>query len=307
MRYVTLAELSDLVRNNLDKVPHDIDLVVGIPRSGLLPANMIALFLNVRMTDIDSFAQGRIYDAGYRKASIKEGPVKKVLVVDDSVQSGRAIQEAKEKLSALRNDYEFVFLAPIVSSKGAGLVDIHFTVIDDYRFFEWNVFHHSILSNACVDIDGVLCKDPELDDDGPVYRQFLSEALPRFLPTVPIRTLISCRLEKYRPQTEQWLREHRIRYQELIMLDFPDRASRLKWGRHGEYKAEYYKKSGADLFIESSEHQARVIANKSHRPVLCIETNELLYEESFSDAVKRIARTRCPKTYARLKRLLGRG
>ena len=59
MRYVTTAYLSDLVRKNLSKIPHDIDLVVGVPRSGMLPATMIALALNKRLTDINSFAEGR--------------------------------------------------------------------------------------------------------------------------------------------------------------------------------------------------------------------------------------------------------
>lgn len=44
MQYRTLADLSNLIRKNIYKVPHDIDLVVGIPRSGMLPANIIAMF-----------------------------------------------------------------------------------------------------------------------------------------------------------------------------------------------------------------------------------------------------------------------
>ena len=44
MQYRTIADLSALVRANIHKVPHDIDIVVGVPRSGMLPAMMIAFF-----------------------------------------------------------------------------------------------------------------------------------------------------------------------------------------------------------------------------------------------------------------------
>ena len=66
MVYKTISELSELVRSNLYKVPHDIDLVVGIPRSGMLPAMMISLYLNKKVTDLDSFIEGRTFESGER-------------------------------------------------------------------------------------------------------------------------------------------------------------------------------------------------------------------------------------------------
>ena len=35
----------------------NVDLVVGIPRSGMLPANLIAMYLNKPFTDINSFLE----------------------------------------------------------------------------------------------------------------------------------------------------------------------------------------------------------------------------------------------------------
>ncbi len=306
MQYVTIADLSKLIMKNVYRIPHDIDLVVGVPRSGLLPANIISLYLNVRLTDIDSFVQHRVYNSGYRMKSREECPIKKVLVVDDSVQSGRAIMEAKRKLMELGNEYEILYLAPIVTSEGAALVDIYFTVIDEFRLFEWNIFHHRSLSNACLDIDGVLCKDPVTDDDGPMYREFLKTAQPLFIPTVPVKTLVSCRLEKYRELTEKWLSEHNVQYEELIMLDFPDKVARMKWGRHGEYKASCYKKSGATLFIESSAKQAEIIARISRKPVLCVQTNKLLDYGLTYDNSKRFFSTHFPKLFQLAQRLVGK-
>ena len=49
-------------------------------------------------------------------------------------------------------------------------VDLAFELCPTPRVFEWNLMHHdSIIPQACVDIDGVLCEDPtdEQNDDGP--------------------------------------------------------------------------------------------------------------------------------------------
>lgn len=308
MRYVTLQELSNLIRNNLWKIPHDIDLVVGIPRSGMLAANMIALFLNTNLSDIDSFVEGRMYSNGMTRGDYVRKPeaIRKVLVVDDSVCSGTSLNDAKSKLKKIQDKgYVFVYCVPIATSIGSTMVDLCFEIIDGERVFEWNLFHHGILGNACVDIDGVLCCDPEEDDDGEKYLAFLQSTKPWFIPTVKIHTLVSCRLEKYREQTKKWLDDNNVSYQNLVMLDFPDKASRVRWGKHGEYKGEYYRNSECRLFIESSSRQAAIIAKVSNKPVYCVETNELLQvpSETRFKKLKRNIRKHFPKTYNVMQRV----
>ena len=101
MQYRTIADLSALVRGNIHCVPHDVDVVVGVPRSGMLPAMMIALYLNKRVSDLDSFIDGRIYEAGVRSQYVSHDNINKVLIVDDSVRSGSAIGKAKKKIQEL--------------------------------------------------------------------------------------------------------------------------------------------------------------------------------------------------------------
>ena len=308
MRYVTVAELSKMIRQNLWKIPHDIDLVVGIPRSGMLPASMIALFLNTQLTDIDSFIEGKMFSNGLsRRDYIRTcTDIRKVLIVDDSISTGRALNNAKLKLEKVQNkNYEFLYIAAIASSFGASLVDACFEIVDDDRVFEWNLFHHAIITDACVDIDGVLCCNPEIDDDGEKYLSFLSSAHPLFTPSPKIDTLISCRLEKYRTITEEWMKENSISYKKLVLLDLPDKTSRIKWGKHGEYKGEYYKNSNCKIFIESSYNEATIIAKVSHKPVICIETNELLFTHMATPfkKFKRRIRKHLPKTYLLLRRI----
>ena len=300
MRYVTIAELSDTIRHNIWQVPHDVDVVVGVPRSGLMAASLIALYLNKRLSDIDSILKGRIIEMGARGEFVEKKKIQHILVVDDSVYSGCAIRKAKERLQHLSDQYRITFLAPIVTSIGAKEVDIYFTIIDDNRIFEWNLFHHGCLEEACLDMDGVLCVDPEIDDDGEQYRHFLQNAVPLFIPTVKVGAIVTCRLSKYRKLTEQWLFENGISYGQLIMLDLPSREERIKWNKRGEWKGEVYRQSSCTLFIESDEKQAQTIANISHKDVISIASNRLLHcpktrWQRLKHTTKGIMRRFCPR------------
>ena len=60
------------------------------------------------------------------------------------------------------------------------------------------------------------------------------------------------------------------------MLDLPDAATRQKLNFHAQFKAQIYKKDKrAKLFMESNDRQAREIAQLSHKPCICIETDSI--------------------------------
>ncbi|MDS0294258.1 phosphoribosyltransferase family protein [Halogeometricum luteum] len=279
MNYRSVAELNRGARRLSQKVPRGVDLVVGIPRSGLLAANLLCLNLDVPMTDVEGLCEGRVLQTGHRydgEASFDD--VERVLVVDDSVDSGRQMRETKAQLAEKNLDFDIEYAAVYVSSKGHQFVDYWVDVVDKPRVFEWNVMHHPDLKHSCVDIDGVLCRDPtrEENDDGPRYREFLQSVEPRVVPTETIGWLVTCRLEKYREETEAWLNEHGVEYENLVMMDHPSKEARQRAGNHAEYKANVYRNTDTKLFIESSPKQAAVICERSKQPVLCYETNELM-------------------------------
>lgn len=280
MYYRKVADLNELILKGLSRIPRDIDLVVGIPRSGMLPANLLALYLNKPLSDIHSFVNGHIYKAGERGQFFEGDKLKKVLVVDDSIASGSAMAEAKKQLSSLKDKLDIRYCAIYVIPGKEKLVDFYFEVLPLPRYFQWNIFNHIFLEKACFDIDGVLCVDPlpEQNDDGPRYREFLLNAEPLYIPGCRVGTLVTSRLEKYRPETEAWLRKHKLRYKELIMLDLPDMEARQKANNHAEFKAGVYKASSYVLFVESSLRQAREINALTKKPVYCTENFEMIYE-----------------------------
>lgn len=281
MQYRSISDLHKAIVNGLHMLPREIDLVVGIPRSGLLAANMLGLVANLPMTDLDSFIEGRVYSFGATKntASFRSASdVRRVLVLDDSINTGGAMREAKAKLMACESRAEFVFAAVYGLRDSVEGVDFIFEVVEQPRLFQWNFMHHGLLSKACIDIDGVLCLDPTdtENDDGPAYEAFLRNARALHKPTRFIAYLVTSRLEKYRSLTETWLRTNSIDYGKLIMLDLPSAAERRRRGTHARFKAAFYRQCNAEIFVESNLRQANEIARISNKPVLCTETHQMV-------------------------------
>lgn len=275
MIYIGYNAMTEAVKRWSRTLPRDIDAVCAVPRSGMIPASVLALHRNVKLTTLAELATGRPLAGGDRSKQLRN-PIEKVLVLDDSVNSGKAMLRAKDALKHL--DVELVYGALYVKPGKEHLVDYHYESVPLPRIFEWNVYHGYWAERACFDIDGVLCRDPtqEENDDGPRYAKFLRGAEPNIIPTVTVGAVVTSRLSKYRPQTEDWLKRNRVRYRVLHMHPARSKKERIRAGNHALLKAEIYKKSGMALFVESSRPQAISIAKLTKKPVLCTDTNELL-------------------------------
>lgn len=288
MNYRSISDMNDAIVSNLHRLPRDIDLVVGVPRSGVLAATLVSLAANIPMTDLDSFLEGRIYTSGItkRRAALdrKASEMRKVLVVDDSIAGGNAMRDAQARIEAAGIEGDFSYAAVFGLEPEHPETDLVFEVVLHPRMFQWNFMHHRFLAQCCVDIDGVLCLDPTEaeNDDGPAYEKFLAEARPLHAPTHRIGWLVTSRLEKYRALTEAWLARNGIQYDQLIMLDLPSKEERQRLGAHGSFKADFYRKSNAILFIESEHAQALRITELSGKPVLCVETHIVSFPDALS-------------------------
>lgn len=289
MNFRNIADLNNIILRRLSILPRDFDLIVGIPRSGMLLANLLALYLNKPYTDIHSFMNGHIYKAGERGQFFDAKQFRKILIVDDSIASGSAMTKSKALLQSIDPQFELSFCAIFIIPGKEDMVDYFFEIVPLPRYFQWNIFNHTTLDKACFDIDGVLCIDPtdEQNDDGPLYTDFILNAPPLYIPGTKIGTLVTSRLEKYRKETELWLANNNVKYNKLVMLDLPDARARQKANNHAQHKANTYKAAEYNLFFESSLHQALEINRSTGKPVFCTENFEMIFDaQSFAYNVK---------------------
>ncbi|MGZ8273857.1 MAG: phosphoribosyltransferase family protein [Burkholderiaceae bacterium] len=283
MNYRSVAQLADLVRASLHKIPPGVELVVGVPRSGMLAASLVALNLNVDFCDVGSYIENRRLGRGRTRLSrfphlVFPRDAKRVLVIDDSTDTGTSLQVVRELLLSDANHSHFTFAAVFATEAAAPKVDCYFEIVPQPRSFEWNIMHRPFIGECCVDIDGVLCVDPTPveNDDGVEYGKFLLSARSLVIPSYPVGHLVTSRLEKYRKETEAWLEKCGVVYGALHMLDLPDGATRRRLGCHAEFKTKVFRKLHySKLFVESEPHQARHIARHSGKPALCFTTQQL--------------------------------
>ncbi len=306
MNFKTYENLTDCIIKNLHKIPRDVDLIVGIPRSGTMVANILALYLNLPFTDIDKFVSGGLIKTGSTrkcKKWIKEiSEAKHVLIVDDSVSSGKAINETKNLIKEKGIESHITYLAVYALAASCRKVDMYFELCEQPRMFEWNYMHHWALEYCCMDIDGVLCEDPTFlqNDDGKRYSAFLDETPPKFIPTQKVGYLVSCRLEKYRTQTDKWLKRYGVQYDNLVLVDEVNAKERKISFDHAAYKAQVYLKSKCIMFFESDYDQALKICEISGKPVFCVSKRELIT----SSNVWEKAMTRNKEMKITLKRII---
>ncbi len=285
MNFRSVSDLNNLINKNIHLIPKDVDLVVGIPRSGMLVALLISLQLNLPLADVKELLNGQIFESGGTKnkehwiKSIEEA--RKILVVEDSTFTGISIEKFKKSIEDFKYKDKIIYLSAYVTELTKNYTNLSLEVCIPPRMFEWNYFHNAGIINACFDIDGVLCVDPteEENDDGDKYVNFIRNATPRVIPTRKIGYIVTSRLEKYRKDTEYWLKKNNIEYERLIMLNLPSKEERQKLNNHGVFKGNIYKKlTKSDIFIESNSKQAEEIAKISGKTVFCVETGEVFDE-----------------------------
>ena len=273
INYRSVANLNSQVVSMASRLPKEVEVIVGVPRSGLLAGSLLALHLNLPLTDLEGLIQGRMLAGGARLKgrhleTLLHTP-RTVLVIDDSVATGAQLKAVKEKLAAAKLPHTLLYAAVYVKP-GESPVDFAGEAVPVPRVFEWNFMHHGQLSVACMAVEGVLHRAPPADED---YERFLGRVEPLHLPTKRVGWLVSRRPETFRASVEAWLAKHGVGYETLIMA-----SAQAKPTVDGDvqFKADAYRKTGARMFVEGGADEAASVARLSSRPVLCMETREMI-------------------------------
>jgi len=311
MIYKSIADLARTVAASIHRLPSDTDLIVGVPRSGMLAGSMIALHLNCKLTDVNSFCANAPLTTGRTRsahgAALQHAwDAKHVVVVDDSASSGGSMEAVRRQLAACGYDGRVSYGVVYAGENSPVQLDFFFEKTVFPRVFQWNLFHRKEAEFYCVDIDGVLCIDPtaQENDDGPRYKTFIEAALPLAPCSYRIGHLVTSRLEKYRSLTERWLKSRGIEYGVLHMLDLPTAAERRRLGAHGSFKASVYAaQRNSILFIESETAQSIEIARRAGKHVLDYGQH-LMRSPSLAAELPRLVEQRSAHMAARVRRKL---
>lgn len=268
---------ADLVRDTLllaPKLAH-VDAIVGVPRSGMLPASILACHMHKPLaivTECMSFRTGARLDASVG--------IRTVAIVDDSVLTGRAMRGA---LGQLQSEYaddsgwhgvELVTAGVYVHPDAKGKVDAWAVELPDPRGFEWNLFGSELIRHSLLDIDGVLCPDPPMmEEDEAGYADYLASAPVLYRPLYPVAGLVTNRLERWRDATEAWLAANRIEYGTLTMAPFATADARRRMSTPADLKSAWYAahdKPG--ILVESHDNIAAAVARNTGKPCISLQS-----------------------------------
>jgi orotate phosphoribosyltransferase len=199
-----------------------------------------------------------------------------ILVVDDTSASDRQVRHLRKLIRC-----PVQFAAVYVENRSAIAVDyFHSLLPNSPQFYEWTMFHDSTNRLLLTDLDGVLCDDwtgGNEEEHAAEYEDFLANVRPRRIPSIPLRGIVTNRLERHRPETEAWLKRHGIQYDSLTMSPHPTFAARDQAGDSAERKAAAYQSDPSlQIFVESDDEQAREIARLTGRPVFSVARNGLV-------------------------------
>ena len=267
-----VISIADLVKETQSLIPR-IDqgsIILGIPRSGMLPASILATSMHLPLYSI-SRKTFDLVDVGAGRRietpSKEEFGSKRLYLVDDSSHSGLAMNDCYNHLKSIF-DNEIVKVAIYVNYVTIPVVDIY---ARSYKlhFFEWNLFN---CLPIMYDIDGVLCRDfskEECENEELYLKTLQTMKRYRYNPVKFPLSLVTGRLERHRPQTEKWLTDSGFTIKELIMWPHDSHGTHEEVGL---WKAEHYAKSGYNTFCESNEIQARIIFETTGRTVVCTDS-----------------------------------
>ena len=267
LNFVTVDELVIWTTEWLKSFQDNYDVIIGVPRSGLFVANIIALKLGKPLTTPDLFIKNICWKS---KLIPEKEEYTNILLVDDSITSGKSMEESLKLLNHSRKNITITKAALMATNESKSFVDLCYKVMPNPRLFEWNLLHAS-KGNLASDMDGVICENcpPGVDINEEMYVEWIKNAKPYLIPTFEIDLIVSNRLEIYRHDTEKWLARHGVRYKELVLWNIQSKNERN--GRHAQRKIEVILKYKPDIVWESSFREAKQIYETTKIPTLCVD------------------------------------
>ncbi|MDR2661094.1 MAG: phosphoribosyltransferase [Lactobacillaceae bacterium] len=210
--FKTIDDLNNLVKANQARLQsYNFDLIVGLPRRGMIPATLIGLFLNKPVISFNELVADLASEKiGYRlKSESNRHPksYENILLVDDSTNNGSAFLGAKNKLD-IETWNKITTMSVYSTKKGANYIDLALEILDsEDKLYEWNILHKRVaLKVSSMRFEGIIATN-SLNG---IWELITA-------PSYPINTIVSSLREKNRKEIENFLKENNVEYENLIM------------------------------------------------------------------------------------------
>lgn len=289
-KYVTNNDLLESTMESIPKIP-EIKAVIGMPRSGMYTAGIIADQKNVPLISMsdkinEHIVNAEMKNAGFLKRYLGFKSKLPILFVDDTIYTGMSMSNIRKQLLQKNPDENFLFFTNYSSPKQRDKADILGGILAEPHLLQWNLFNSTLTSRIMFDIDGILSPDVPIgiSENEEYYIEYIQSVKP-IISNLPrlfhCAGLCTGRLEMYRDMTEQWLRKHGVKYEKLIMFD---RTKEERDSNHnmvvGLFKAEKIRQSKVNVFVESDDQQAQIITRDLTRRnvscnIVCMESKKL--------------------------------
>ena len=248
-------------------LPHDCSGIVGVPRSGMIPASVIAAHLHLPLY---SFHNGGVVkvSVGASRGNVARGGTGRLAVVDDTTFSGVQMQKTKLLMRDLDAVYAVVYVNPL-RPKSVNVVDLYAKSLPAPHVLEWNWANNGPLTGKWADVPGYGA-GIAIDLDGIVVHDEFSggrTGSPYMVPRMyPVPLIVTGRSEAHKRPTEAFLRNLRVQWSQLEMRP---RDVELTPETAAKHKAKHFGESKCGIFMESCPEQARMIHEITKKPVIC--------------------------------------
>jgi orotate phosphoribosyltransferase len=164
--YFTTRDLVSATYDLLARLPPEIDAVAAVPRSGLLPAGVIATHLHIPLWSVAAgryvpLGTGMRMDTAAGSRPRAEGPPRCIAIIDDTAWSGTAIERAARAVHEAVPAARLVRGVPFAHPQALRHLDYCAATYGGYHFLEWNLFNCGHTPFIATDLDGILCRDQD--------------------------------------------------------------------------------------------------------------------------------------------------
>jgi len=280
-KFISRRQLADDILLLAQRIPSNTSRIIGVARSGVPVAAQVALYLHLPLTIFRQSTYDMIEAGNGWRLTGNTGGDGPPVVIDDTCMSGNSF---KFVMPVVKKEFPDAVSACLYCNPAARVKpDMWIHDLPWPHFLEWNMFNSVMTDSLAIDFDGILCRDcyPGEDDDGERYLNFIRTATPLYpIRKTKVKLVVTARLEKYRKETEGWLKRNGIAVQQLVMAPYQTLRERQQHDM-AKFKAKHYTqflqqnhRVKPPCFVESDPHQARRIHELTRGIVICPGTGE---------------------------------